>query len=169
MSCYGSNLSDRLDCPHLIVGVHDCNEDSLRPDRAPHVIRVNSAEAVNGEHCDLSPELLQETTGIKDGRMLNSCRNNMVTLFPVCKEDPLEGMIVRFAPAAGENHLFRGATEKVSDLCSRHPHRIPGGDAGPMKAGRVAIVFCQERLHRLNSFWRYGGAGVVIEVNLSVH
>src|SRR5208337_453748 len=134
MSCYGRYLRNRLDCAHLIVGVHDCNEDRPRFNRAPHVIRVNSAEAVNGENSDLSPELLQETTRIKDGRMLNSRGNNVVTFFQVCKEDPLESMVVRFAPSAGENYLRRVATEKVRDLCSSRLHRIPGGDTGPMKA-----------------------------------
>jgi len=59
------------------------------------------------------------------------------------EKDAFQGVVVRFATAASEDHLARSAVEQRSNLAPGPVHRLAGGESGPMLAGRVA-----ERLGR---------------------
>jgi len=65
--------------------------------------------------------------GIKDGRVLYSRRNNVITFSPICKKDSLERMIVRFASPAGKNDFRRVTAEERGNLSACFLDGIPGG------------------------------------------
>src|SRR3990172_1894195 len=124
LPCDGGDLGDRLDGPDLIVCVHDRDEDRLRGDRLPDILRIDHPVPVDRQDGDLGPERFQEPARFDRGRMLDGSGDDMVSPVPVGEEDPLDGMVVRFAPAAGKHDLGRVATEEARHLPARFLHRI---------------------------------------------
>src|SRR5579863_275864 len=81
------------------------------------------------------------------------------------EEDAFQGVVVRFATAAGENHLARSAVEQRGDLAPGLVHCLAGGESSPMLAGGVAERLDQYRAHRRSHFWSDWSRGVEVEVN----
>ena len=60
-------------------------------------------------------EMLQELAGVQDGVVLDGAGNQVVAPVEVGKGRPLQGCVVRFRAAAGENHLARPAIQDLRD------------------------------------------------------
>ena len=103
----GGDLGDRLDRSHLVVGVHDRDEDGPGCDRLPHIVRIHHPVPIHRQDRHPRAKFLQEPARVERRRMFHCSRDDMVPRVPVCEVDPLDGMVVRLAPAAGKDHFGR--------------------------------------------------------------
>ena len=158
-------LLDRLDGSDLVVGVHDADEDRARRDRAPKVVRVDPAAAVDGQERDPCAQALEKPARFDDRRMLDPGRDDVLPFWPEREKRALEGEVVRLAAAAGENHLVAPAAEQRRHLAAR---RLDGAlrlDRGPMPARRVAKMVRKKRTHGGGDRRIDRRARVVIEID----
>jgi len=82
----------------------------------------------------------------------------------------MQGQIVRFRAAAGENQLIgvhsRGAgAEDFGNANSRLFEGSPGLTAGVVLAGGVAVITKGRFAHGVGDLGQYRGGGVVVEVD----
>ena len=82
LPCDQADVLDRLDGADLIVGVHNANQDRLRSNGAAHVLRIDSARAIDGKVGDRSAEPFEKPAGSKNSGMLD-CRGDDVEP-PLC-------------------------------------------------------------------------------------
>jgi len=73
------------------------------------------------------------------GRMLHCRRDDVIPRSPLARRPP-DGVIVRLAPAAREDHFSRVAPEQTRHLPTGFFHRIFRGHPGPMEARRVPVM-----------------------------
>jgi hypothetical protein len=68
---HSGNFADRVECPDLVVRMHDAHELRARRDRLPHVVGVHGPELVHGKHRDLASERLEELARLRCRRVLD--------------------------------------------------------------------------------------------------
>src|SRR5262245_1004201 len=78
------------------------------------------------------------------------------------------GEVVRLRPGPGEHDPIRGSTDKRRDLGPGRAERVCRSAGVPMRAGRIAELGDQVRLHRLRNSWVDRGGCVVVEVHRPV-
>jgi hypothetical protein len=66
-----AHLGNGLDSTHLVVGMHDTDENGLRRDRPGHIVGIDPPKAVHRNDADFETVSLQEAAGSKDCRMFN--------------------------------------------------------------------------------------------------
>src|SRR6266852_7938288 len=76
-----------------------------------------------------------------------------------------DGEIVSLSPAAGEDHLSRPASQKLSDRLARALDRGPCLLSMMMNRRRVPEMLAKIRPHRLEDFRQYGRGGLLVEIN----
>src|ERR1044072_2981743 len=69
---------DRLDRAHLVVGIHDADEERVRRNGAAEVVRVDAAEAIDSKIRHPRAETLEKPARRKYRRMLNPRRDDVV-------------------------------------------------------------------------------------------
>src|SRR5437867_5691151 len=99
--------------------------------------------------------------------MFDSGRDDMSAVWTPGEKHSLNGVVVCFGAAAGENNFIRRATEERGDLTARLFKSLLRRHACPVVARRVAVMLAQEWPHRLDHFRGDGCAGVVIKIDLS--
>jgi len=167
MPCWrgdAADLCDRLDGAHLVVGMHDADENGLRRDRPDYIVGIDPAEAVdrNDAHVEALP--FQEAAGPEDCRMLDGTDNDVVALAPQRPGHPFEGEVVGLAASAREDDLVAVGAEHRRDLAASFLECSLRTRSCPMPARRIAETIFQERPHRRGDRGIDRRAGVVVEV-----
>ena len=111
------------------------------------------------------PSRSQEVDRLKHCGVLDRRHHEVSAAVPVGPRHALEGEIVGLRPAAGEDDLAGGASEKVGDLLPRRRHGRRCFASGCVTARRVAGVTMQVRLDGRGHLGVDGGGGVVVEVD----
>jgi hypothetical protein len=160
-----ADLGDRLDGAHLIVGMHDADENGLRRNRPGHIVGIDPAEAVdrNDAHVEALP--IQEAAGPEDCPMLDGTDNDVVALAPQRPGHPFEREVVGLAAAAREDDLVALGAEHRRDLAARFLKCGLRTRSRPMPARRIAEMIFQVRPHRRGDRGIDRRAGVVVEVD----
>jgi hypothetical protein len=110
------------------------NQDRVRRDRAPHIIRVDAAERIDRHVGDLRPEPFQKSAWADDGRVLDLSGDDVRVLDSCCEKGPLDGVIVGFTSTTGKHHFAGVAPEECGNFCSCGLHGNPRGRPGPVIA-----------------------------------
>src|SRR5215831_917202 len=133
-----THLGDWLDCPHLVVGMHDADENGPRRDRPHDIARVDMSKAIDRDDSHLEAQLLQEPAWPKDCRMLDRASDDVVTFTFQSPSHPLEGEVVGLAAATGEDDFMVLGAEQRRYLAARLFERGLGAFGRPMTARRIA-------------------------------
>ena len=72
-----SDLLHRLHGSHLVVHIHDGDQNGVRPHGLPQLVQVHMAFCVHFEISHLKAHLLQKAQSVVDGRMLNIGGDNV--------------------------------------------------------------------------------------------
>ena len=148
--------------------MHHAHEDGAGRDGLAHIVRVNHPSVVHGQASDFRAQSLQEPARLKNGRMLDLGRDQVIAFVPEREERAFDGMVVRLRAATGEDNFARRAAEQRRDLAACCLQSLPRRRACPVMAGRVPVVFTPEWPHGLGHFRRNRRAGVTIKVD-AVH
>ena len=101
------DVFDGLDGADLVIGVHDGHQRGLRADLRFNICWLDLPEPVYRQPADGCTSALQVQARLRDGRMLDLGGNDVYLLRVMAFSDALDGHVVRFAAAAGEDHLLR--------------------------------------------------------------
>src|SRR5262249_30332577 len=129
------------------------------------IVGINAAGAVNGQIRHARAEAFEKTTRLDDRGMLNPRGDDVITLVAKREECALEGEIICFAAAAGENDLIVVAAKQPRYLVARALKRGFRRGRCPVAAGWIAVVTFKKRAHRRSDRridWR---ARVVIKID----
>ena len=163
-----ADLRDGLDRTDLVVGVHNGDEGGILTDRRRDVLRPHKAEGIWIQPGYREAFQLQLSAGIQHGVMLKgSCNNVIFTLFPQAFGHSLNGPIVGFAAAGGEEYLRWQRADTGSHLLPGKPDGFCRVPAFSVEAGWVAIIVLQIGQHRGQHFFGYRGGCRVVRVNIS--
>src|SRR5207248_86966 len=98
--------------------------------------------------------------------MLGYGSNDVIALLPVHLGHAFDGEIVTLSSAGGEDYLFGGSANQLSNLFARS---LDGGLGFPAKlvvaAGGVAELLREVRQHGLNHSRICRGGGVVVQID----
>ena len=123
---HSGDLADRLDRPHLVVGVHDAHQDGPFRDGFFESLHVDDPVRIDGHTGDLVPVSGQELADLRDGGMFEGRGDDVITLPAMHPCSAFDGMVVRFRPAAREEDLGGAAVEQL-----RH---LPAAFSTPLRA-----------------------------------
>src|SRR5215472_10349810 len=160
-----SAILDRLDGSDLIVRMHDADKDRARRDRFAQIVGINAAGAVNGQIGHTRAEAFEKSTRLDDRGMLNPRGYDVIAPVAKREECALEGDIICFAAAAGENDLIIVAPKQPRYLAARALERGFRRGRRPVAAGRIAVVTLKKRAHCRGDRRIDWGARVVIEID----
>src|SRR6266849_5202761 len=82
LACDGRNLTNRLQCADLVVGVHDADDPSTAVESLADRIRVDRAEAIDRQDRNPATEALQEFARTQGSGMLDGTGNDVGSLQP---------------------------------------------------------------------------------------
>ncbi len=159
------DLFNGLNRSHLVIGVHDRDEDRLRRQDLFERFQVDQPRPVHGNGAHSESHGLKMPADLCDGRMLDGGGDNMAPVIPPGESGALDGMVVGFRSAAGENNFDGIAIEKIGRLAPGLFDGLSGFDAVSMGTGRISKVIGEERPHGLVDVRIDGRGGVVIQVD----
>ena len=103
LAAHLGDLGDREEHSRLVVGVHEADQNRVRPDRSSHLVRIQHTLAVHRQPRDRAPLTLQMIGGMEDGVMLDRRDDEMARATGSGSDDPRQGQIIRLGPTPGEN------------------------------------------------------------------
>ena len=161
-----ADLLDRLDHADFVVGVHDGDQNRLGGDGAAQIVEIDAAVLRHGQVGDFVAVLLQALAGVEHGFVLGHLRDDVIALFAVHFRGALDGQVVRFGGAAGEDDFLGRRVDQTGDLRAGILHRFLGRPAERVvAAGGVAELLVKVRQHRIDHARVHRRGGVVIHVN----
>jgi hypothetical protein len=113
-----ADLADGLDRAHLVVRVHHGDEQGLGRDGPADVLGGDAPESVHGDARHPRSKAFEEPARLDDGRVLDRRGDEVVPAVAEREEDAFEGVVVRLAPAAGEDDLRGIAVEEARHLAA---------------------------------------------------
>src|SRR5712691_1383236 len=134
-----ADLGNGLERTHLVIGVHNTNEEGLGRDGFADIIRIDHARPIHREIRHLQTLLFQETAEVEGGRVLDRRGNNVATSVSIGIGNSLQDSIIRLTPPTREHDFRSGASQERCDPGSGALHRFFGGLAISMRAGRVPV------------------------------
>ena len=159
------DFGDRLNRADLVVGVHDADQAGVRCDRLADIIGINETAAIDGNIAHGHAKLGEMVAWLQRRRVLDLRRDDV--RWPLARRAAcaLERKVVRFAPAAGEHDLVRGAAKQRRDLLPRIFQCCFRRRRRPMATGGISVAGLQQWPHGGNYLRVNGCAGVVVEVD----
>ena len=159
-----------MDGTHLVVCKHDRHEDRVFANSGRECQRIDSSLGVDFQIGHFEPFALQSLAAIEDRSVLRALRNDVATALSESCGHALDGEIVAFGGAGGEDHLVGlGADE----ICNGRPCSVHGlpctGAVRVAAACRVPVVFLEKRQHGVDHPPVCWGRRVVIHVDQRVH
>ena len=141
----------RVNRADFIVGEHHGDQDRFVRDRLPHVFRIHHAEFIHREIGDGRLALRFEGLGgVDDGAVFGGGGDDVVALLLVHLQHALDGQIVRFSRAAGEDDFFGISLDQLRDLLAGVFNRFFCRPAeGMVAAGGVAELLDEVGQHGL--------------------
>src|SRR5262245_43338151 len=127
--------------------MHDADKDRTRRDRLAEIVGINAAGAVDGQIGHMRAEAFEKSTRLDYRGMLNTRGDDVIAFVAAREECALEGEIICFAPAAGENDLIVVAAKQSRYLAARVIERGFRRGRRPVVAGWIAVVIFKKRAH----------------------
>src|SRR5438034_1051887 len=152
---------DRLERPHLAVGVHEADRDRVGPDRTADVVGVDHPVRVDADVGDVEPLCLERLARAEHGVVLDLRRDQMPRATRV--REPLHRKVVRLGPARGEHDRLRPDTEEA-----RRALDDPRIRALPERGAKLFVCAygCQKRGIPLRDSDRLTYCGLVVLTDL---
>jgi hypothetical protein len=97
--------------------------------------------------------------------MLDLCGDDVRALNAPCEEDPLDRVVVGFAPTTRKDDFVRGASKESGNLRLRRLNDVPRRLCGPVIARWISERLVQHRLHPSGDFGRQWRAGIEVKVD----
>ena len=125
--------ADRLKRADLIIGGHDADQDGPRRQGLRNLLDRYAAVSVHRQDRELKSLAAEAAQRIEDGLVLGGGRDEMIAVWPVERGDALEGEIVAFGGAAGEDdfaRMRRRSGRRLAGELARPPRRPPDRSRG---------------------------------------
>ena len=119
------DLLDRHDGADLAVRVHDGDQDRVRAEGPPDIVRIYQAELVDRKVGHGITRPLQRLTGPQHGVVLHRRRDDVPPVVRV--GHTLDRQVVRLGPAGGEADLLGKAVEEGGDGLAGLLQGLAGG------------------------------------------
>ena len=114
-----ADFRDGLQHADLVVGRHDRDQNRLVVHGALQIVEVNQPIFLHRQIGHAKAELLQMFAGIEHRLVLGDRSDDVVALLAVHLGDALNGEVVTFGGARGEDDLFRGRADQLCDTLAR--------------------------------------------------
>ena len=174
------DLPDRLDGADLVVRRHDGDERGVLAQRVFELLEIDAAVLVHVQIGDAEALLFERFAGVEHRVVLDLGGDQVpAALGRRAVHKPADGEVVRLRAAAGEDDLARGVVvllvdrhrgvQAFADRGARLVERHFGLAPDAVERGRVAEIFGQPRLHRLECGLGQGRGRRVVRINKSVH
>src|SRR6266852_845105 len=161
-----SNLGDGLQGPNLIVGVHHRNKHGARRQCSPDIVRVDTADTINGKKGYRRSQALKKTATVENRWVFDLSGNDVAAPPTAGKEHTFQRVIIGFASAAGEYDLVRAAAQQRRHLSPCLFHSLPRRQPCPVLTGRITEPFRQCLVHCSGYLGRDWSRGIEVEINL---
>ena len=158
-------LLNRLDGAHLVVGVHDADEDRARRDPPAQVIGIDAPESIHWQASYPRAQAFKKPAWCGNRRVFDPRGDDVIATVAPCKVCTFERQIIGLASSACEDNFIIFTTKQGRNLTARSFKGGLGRCGGPMTARRIAEVIRKKRLHRRRDRGINGCACVVIEVD----
>ena len=160
-----ADFGDRLEHADFIVRRHDRDENRLVVHGALQVVEIDQAIFLHGQIGHAEAELLEVLAGVEHSLVFGDCRDDVVALLAVHFGDALDGQVVAFGGAGGEDDFFRGRADQLGDALAREFDRFFGGPSERViAAGCVAELLHEIRKHLFEHARIHRRGRVVIHV-----
>ena len=126
-------------------------------------MQIEGAVGVHGQEGHFASLLLEELAMIDDGGMLDGGGEDVAPA-GMGDQGAVQGGVVAFGAATGEDDFPGVGVEERGDFGAGLLDVLAGLAAEFVNAGRIALVFTQEREHGVHHFRRHAGGGVVVEI-----
>ena len=164
------DLLQGLQNPGLVVGVHDGNQDGLRPQCAAQLTGRNQAVTVHIQIGDLRAILFQEGTGIQHCLVFGFGGDDVIAFGTVSPAGPFKDGVDAFGGTRGPDQVtgFDAQGSGYGPCCIFHS--TSGQPAiRVMAARRVPEVFPEVGQHGIQYLLVAGGGGIVVQIGLGIH
>ena len=164
------DLGDRLDHADFVIGVHDGDQDRLVGDRFAQHVEIDQPVALHRQISDPIAVLLELLAGIEHRFVLGGRGDDVIAFFGIHLRHALDGEVVGFGGAAGENDFLRGGADQIRNLLARFVHRLLGHPAElVIAAGGVAEILGEIGQHRVEDPRVHRRRRVIVEINRRLH
>ena len=162
-----ADLPDGMQGADLVVGVHQRNEDGVVAEGVLDVVDVDPAVPIDRQIRHLrGARTFEGLAGVEHRLVLGHRGNDVLAFVRVEFRDALDGEIVRFGCAAGEDDFLGPRPDQVGDPAAPAVHGFLGHPAeGVIPAGRIAVDFAQIRHHFVDHARVHGCRGLVVHVD----
>ena len=159
------DLADRLDRPHLVVGMHDAHQDGSFRDGVFESLHVDDPLRIDGHIGDIESFGGQVLADLRHGGMFEGRGNDVISPAAMRPCSTLDGMVVRFRPAAREEDLGGSASEQSRHLSAGLLDALAGLNTVFVAARGVAEMLPDVGEHGRGNLGADGRSGVVIQVD----
>jgi hypothetical protein len=142
---YPPDLADRLDRADFSIGRHDRDESRVRSDRPGDGRGINPPFGVHPEVRNRVPTLLQISTGVQHGEVLDGGGHD-VTSWCVLRRAS-DGEVVGLSGARGEDDASGGGADEPCDLRAGSLDRRARLDPEGVRCCRVAYAALEKGAH----------------------
>ena len=168
--CDFTDFRDRIDYANFVIGVHDGDQNRFRRNRFAHVLRIDTAIALNREIGHFKSIFFKALAGIENRLVFDGLRDDVIAFFTIHLGHALDHQVVAFRGAAGEDDFFGRSAYQRGDLSASV---LNGFFAGPTEwvvaAGSISEFFREIRQHCLNDARIHLSRRVIIEINWQLH
>ncbi len=164
-----ADLGDGLDGAHLVVAVHDRDQDGVGPDGLAHVLGIHQAAAVHRDLGELPAALLQILHGLEHRVVLDGGGDEVLALLLLRVGSAEDGPVVGLGAAAGEVDLVRFGADDAGDGLPGLLHGARRTQSQAVDGRRVAVILGEVGEHRLHDLRVGGGGGRVVEIDRFIH
>ena len=162
--CESGDFADGLDGAGFVIDVHHGDERGIGAESAGDVGGIDHTVGGDGDIGDRCTFALQLRAGLKDTRVLDTRRDDVVAGGEAVAKGAEEREVIGLGAAAGENDFLRIAMEERGHLAAGHLQALPGDLAAIMDTGSVAVHFACDGKERLEDLRRGRSGSVVIEI-----
>ena len=164
----GGGLGEGLGDAGLVVHPHEGEEKAVVPggggERFPQGGEVEEAAFGDGEAGDAEAGFLHGGERAEDGAVLDPAGEDVAVLAAEVAGEGLEGGVVGFGAAAGEDDFGGVGVDEGGDLGPRPVDGLARFFGGAVAAGGVVEAVAEPGEHGVEDFGVDGGGGVVVEV-----
>ena len=159
------DLGDGLDNADLVVDRHHRHQRRARVERGGKLVEIDKATLRDRQDGEPETFTLQTAAGFQHAFVLGGTRDDFVAP-GVAPRHALDGKVVRFSRARGEDNVARGRTDQRRDLTARGLDRVLRRPAvGVLARMRIAERSREIRQHRLHHPRIGGGRRLIVEID----
>ena len=167
--CDLADLMNLFNRSNLVIGIHYGNQDRIRSNRTLNFLQTDKAFPVNIQIGNLVSQFCKPFTSVKDCRMLNLCRDNMLSFIPVCLRNSLYSPVVRFCPTTCKKNFFIAASDCCCNLFFCMTDCTLRRCTDMVHGAGIAILFRKPWKHSFHGFLVTCSCCCVIQINQFFH